>query len=213
MSTLLVYASAREVAPLANIPLETLEVGVGKIAATMNLTAALAKSKPDAVLLAGVCGAYPQRHLRAQLRELDVGSLALVGTEVSSDDGVLTPEGFIDLAKLELGDNGAIESDGDLTTKVAEPLDCPVVAGATVSTAAGTDPLSQAHALRSGAQVETMEGAAIAAVCRRFEVPFVELRAVSNRTGDRERGAWDLDGATAKLAEGLSKLFEANVLP
>ena len=58
-----------------------------------------------------------------------------------------------------------------------------------------------------------MEGAAVAAVCKRFEVPLAQLRAVSNRTGDRERGLWDLDRAVANLGAGISKLVEAQVLP
>ena len=213
MSTLLVYASAKEMGALADGPLERIEVGVGKISAAVKLTARLSESKPDAVLLAGVGGAYPQRHLRSQLRELELGSLVMVGSEISADEGVLTPEGFLDLAKLELGDGTALEADAELTAKLAETLDCPVVPGATVCTGAGVDALSQAHALRAGAQVESMEGAAVASVCKHFEVPFVELRAISNRTGDRERGAWNLDAATAKLAEGLTKVIEANILP
>jgi hypothetical protein len=31
-------------------------------------------------------------------------------------------------------------------------------------------------------------------------VPWIELRAISNRTGDRERSGWDLDAALVALA-------------
>ena len=213
MSTLLVYASPREIAGLASSDMPRLEIGVGKVAAAMNLTAALSENKPDAVLLAGVCGAYPQRHLRSGLRELEVGSLVLVGGELAGDEGVLTPDGFMDLGKLELSESPSLDSDAELSAKLAAVLECPTVKGATVSTGAGVDALSQAHALRTGAQVETMEGAAVAAVCKRFELPLVQLRAVSNRTGDRERGMWDLEGASAKLVAGIVRVLEAKILP
>ena len=213
MSTLLAYASAREMAAFPDSPLDTLELGVGKVAAAMTLAATFAQSKPEAVLLAGIAGAFPQAHLRAGLRELEVGATVMVGTEVAADEGVLTPTGFVDLATLGLEVPEPLAADPELTAKLAEFLDCPVVPGATVSTGAGIDALSQAHALRSGAQVESMEGAAVAAVCRRFGVPFVELRVISNKTGDRDRGAWDLEGSTAALAKALTEIVLADLLP
>ena len=213
MATLIAYAVAREGESVVGKHPHTLELGVGKIAATLSLTLALTKHRPDAVLLIGVCGGYPDRHLRAGLSAVDVGDLCLVTSEVTVDAGVLTPDGFLDLAQLHLGDIGPFASDAALTGKLAAVLDCPLVTGATVSTGAGADALSQAYALRSGAQVETMEGAAVAMVCRRFEVPFVQLRAVSNRTGDRNLGVWDLDGALVRLGGAVERVLAAGVLP
>ncbi len=213
MSTLIVYAAAREGESAVGKHPQTLELGVGKIAATMSLTASLTKHKPDAVLAVGLCGAYPDRHLRSGLQALNVLDLCMVASEVVADDGVLTPDGFMDLAQLQLGDIGPLACDAELTGKVSAVVGCPLVTGATVSTGAGADSISQAYALRSGAQIETMEGAAIAAVCRRFELPFAQLRVVSNRTGDRNHGAWDLDGALAKLDEALARVLGAGVLP
>lgn len=213
MSTLIVYAAAREGEAVVGKHAHTLELGVGKIAATMSLTASLAKHKPDAVLLIGICGAYPDRHLRSGLQALNVLDLCMVASEVVADDGVLTPDGFLDLAHLHLGDIGPIPCDAELTGKVSAVVGCSLVTGATVSTGAGADSISQAYALRSGAQIESMEGGAVAAVCRRFELPFAQLRAVSNRTGDRNHGAWDLDGALAKLNEAVGRVLTAGVLP
>jgi futalosine hydrolase len=213
MSTLLVYAAEREGAPVVSKHPETLELGVGKIAATMSLSAALAKRKPDAVVLFGVCGAYPERHLRSGLKELQLLDLCMVASEIQADEGVLTPDGFLDLAHLKLGDIGPIPCDADLTGKISAVLGCPLVTGATVSTGSGVDALSQAYALRTGAQVESMEGGAVAAVCQRYEVPFAQLRVVSNRTGDRNKSAWDLDGALEKLHAAVEKVITAAVLP
>jgi futalosine hydrolase len=213
MSTLIVYAATREGEVVVGKHPTTLELGVGKIAATMTLTASLAKHRPDAVVLVGICGAYPDRHLRSGLQALNIHDLCMVASEVLVDDGVLTPEGFLDLAHLQLGDIGPIPCDAELTGKISAVVGCPLVTGATVSTGAGVDSISQAYALRSGAQIETMEGGAVAAVCRRFEVPFAQLRAVSNRTGDRNHGAWDLDGALTALDEAVGRVLAARVLP
>jgi futalosine hydrolase len=216
MSTLLVYAAGREGAALRSTRHPTLELGVGKIAATMRMAAALAGQagqRPDAVLLFGVGGAYPKRHLRQGLKPLKVLDTCVVTTEFIVDDGVLTPAGFVDLAQLGLGDVGPIVCDPGLSGTLSAALACPQVAGATVSTGAGTEAISQAFALRSGAQIETMEGGAIAAVCRHFEVPLVQLRVVSNRTGDRSQGGWDLDAALARLGEALEAVISSDLLP
>jgi futalosine hydrolase len=51
-----------------------------------------------------------------------------------------------------------------------------------------------------------MEGAAVFQVCARLGVPAVQLRCVSNRTGDRARGGWDLHGSIARLHAALRAL-------
>ena len=45
-----------------------------------------------------------------------------------------------------------------------------------------------------------MEGAAAAHVCVLYGVPFLEVRGVSNMVADRDRSAWDLEGAAARAA-------------
>lgn len=213
MTTLIAYAAAREGEVVLGKHPHTLALGVGKIAAAISLTAALTERSLDAVLLIGVCGAYPDRHLRSGIASLQVHDLCVVGSEVIADDGVVTPDGYLDLAQLQLGEIGPMASDAKLSRTIAALLGCPIVAGATVSTGAGTDALSHAYAQRSGAQVESMEGGAVAAVCRRFGVRFAQLRAVSNRTGDRQLGGWDLDGALARLRIAVEQLLAADVLP
>lgn len=213
MPTLIAYAAPREGESVLGKHPHTLELGVGKIAATLNLTLALSERRPDAVLLIGVCGAYPARHLGAGLAALDVGDPCLIRDDVIADDGVLTLDDFLDLARLKLGEVGPIAGDEPLTHKLAGVLGCPIVTAATVSTGAGADALSQAYARRSGAQVETMEGGAVAIVCRRFGVPLAQLRAVSNRTGDRNLGGWDLERALASLRSAVETVLAANVLP
>jgi futalosine hydrolase len=54
-----------------------------------------------------------------------------------------------------------------------------------------------------------MEGAAIALACAHAGVPWVQLRAVSNLTGDRDRAGWDRDRALAALANTVAELAAA----
>ena len=42
-----------------------------------------------------------------------------------------------------------------------------------------------------------MEGAAAAHICALYEVPFLEIRGISNLVADRDRGSWQVDRAVA----------------
>lgn len=194
---LFVYAAAVEAGPLA-AHANTLALGVGKAAAAMSLTARLAVEPPSAVIAFGVAGAHrggPQ-----------VGSLAVVDRDVLTDEGVMTPDGFLTLVDLGLVPTLAVEADVGLSARLAETLSVPRVSGSTVSTCSGTDALAEAAAGRSGAQLETMEGAAIGLVCQRFGVPWACVRAISNRTGDRTRADWQLEKAVTAVQNAVMQL-------
>jgi futalosine hydrolase len=51
-----------------------------------------------------------------------------------------------------------------------------------------------------------MEGAVGAQLCLLYGVPFLEVRAISNLVGDRDRTLWDLRGAAARAAEAVRLL-------
>jgi futalosine hydrolase len=73
---------------------------------------------------------------------------------------------------------------------------------ATVSTCSGTDARAAAIAQRTGAIAEAMEGAAVALAALRIGgpgFPVLEVRAISNTTGDRPRQRWDLEAGFAGL--------------
>ncbi len=191
-------------APLEGEGLADAIVGVGKVASAMHTTQLLLTRRPPWLLLIGVCGAYPASGL-------EVGALCLVSDEVLADEGVaLADGGFTDLATMGLGAQGPFHADPARTRALATVLGAPVVRGATVSTCSGTDELARTLARRSGAMIETMEGAAVFQVCAHLGVPVVQLRCVSNRTGDRSRGGWDLRGAVERLHAGVRALGRVN---
>ncbi len=177
-------------------------VGVGKAAAALHTTRLLLAARPAWVLLIGVCGAYAGSGLA-------VGELCLVAEDRLADEGVAVNGGFLELATMGLGDTGPFAADPVRTAEAARRLAAPIVRGATVSTCSGRDDLALALAGRSGAQVETMEGAAVLLVGRELGVPVVQLRCVSNRCGERSRGGWDLRGAVDRLHAGVRALARA----
>lgn len=202
MSPLWVHAHENEARGIESELDPRLPIGTGKVAAAVALSRSLATHVPDHVVAFGVAGAYPGRGLA-------VGDVCLVGTDALADEGVRDEQGFRDLAELELGEIGPFRADRVLTERYAQLLGAPVVTGATVSTCSATDAASVEIAARTGAAVETMEGAAIAAACAAAGVPWVQLRAISNLTGDRLKAGWELERAVGELHTALRALLAA----
>ncbi len=201
-SPLYCYAAPREGEPWAGDP-RTLALGVGKVAATLALARRVLAQRPAAVVLFGVAGAYPGGP--------EVGRECWVTEDWLADEGVQTPTGFLTLEAIGLGVRGPLVTDAALADELdarlgGDPL--PRVVGATVSTCSGTDALAAVRqAACPGARVESMEGAAVGAVCAALGIPWAHLRVVSNRTGDRDRGGWDLPTALARLHALVGRLL------
>ena len=204
---LLLHAAPIEGHGLEDLGVE--EIGVGKVAATFGAAAALRRREGvRAVLLFGVAGAYPARQ-REDAPPVGVGDLAVVTQDRFGDEGVETPDGFLDLGAMKLGDVGPFPADRRLAEAATAALGCPAVRGLTVSTCSGTDAASARALARGGsADVETMEGAAVAYVCRQHEMPLLQVRAVSNWTGDRDRGEWSLGAAVDAAQRAVRRLMQ-----
>ena len=141
----------------------------------------------------GICGAYPNRGI-------EICDVVRVDTDVVGDMGIQTREGHFVAWKDASGEDGvyAGESPRFLTIALASIRS---VAGVSVNCCTGTKYL----ALRRGglfkADVESMEGAACFAVCRRFGVPAYQFRAVSNIATDRDTSTWKIPEALMALKE------------
>ena len=183
-----------------------IHTGVGKANAAAATALLLESEKVDLVLNFGCGGAYPKSGL-------DVGDLALATEEIYGDEGVLAPEGFLDMQALGfplVKTNGSgfynrFPCDRERVAGVITALEewaadtgVQVKAGpfVTVSTCSGTLSLGRAMEERTGGVCENMEGASVAQICLRYKVPFVALRGISNLTDDRDVGSWDLQGAS-----------------
>ncbi len=181
-------------------------LGVGKAAAACSVTSRLARHDVGAVLLFGVAGAYPA----VDGPPLQVLDLALVAEQVFGDEGVATPSGFLGVGELGLASELPLRNDPALLDRAAAGLSSTRrVRCATVSTCSGIDALALERAKRTEAAIETMESAAVALACRRYAVPLLEVRCISNRTGDRDRAGFELMRACLRAQEAAAQLFAA----
>ncbi|MEZ5962285.1 MAG: futalosine hydrolase [Planctomycetota bacterium] len=207
---LFVYAAPNEARVLACLPAthRVVEVGVGPARAAMNLTRALLLGPPpDLVVSVGVCGVYPSRLAEPAPPTVPaVGDVVLVTRDRFADEGVESEHGFVSAHALGLVGELEFTAPAELAEWAAGTLSLPRLSGATVSTCSASDARARELRQRSGAQVETMEGAAIALVSARFGLPWLQLRAVSNECGDRARAGWDLERALDRASEVVSAL-------
>lgn len=166
--------------------------------ATALTTAALSGAPYDLVVSAGIAGGFQPY--------APVGSLVVADEITAADLGAETADGFLPVTELGFG---------TVTHRPPEALVREVVtatgarAGAvlTVSTVTGT--AARATALRERhptALAEAMEGFGVAEAAAAHGVPVLELRAVSNPVGPRDRAAWRIGDALAALTEAFGKL-------
>jgi futalosine hydrolase len=200
---------------LAGAPVLLMPTGMGKSNAAHAVTAVLETREVRAVVCFGVAGAFPGA-------ALELGEVALASAEVYGDEGVESPTGWLSTEQmgiplLEMSGRpvfNQIEVDAALVGRARAALEATGIKTrvgpfVTVSTCSGTALRGAELARRSGAICEAMEGAAVAHVAALYEVPFLELRAVSNRVEDRDLSRWRLDEAAAAAQDALQVLVAA----
>lgn len=169
-----------------------LVTGCGPAMAAAGLSWFLARHAVGEVVGIGIAGAYP-------------GSACLLGRAYRIDS-----DRFLDL--------GAEEGTGGAPLRLPFPgldtrpfsLACPArfahlpgATGATASLSTGT--AATAFSRRdTGADLESMEGAAWALVASMFGIPFCQIRAVSNTAGPRDPSRWTISHALAALHASLA---------
>lgn len=214
---LLVAATALEATQLSSSRFPLVVTGIGPVNAAHALTAYLAThAKPPLVIQTGIAGAFVPA-------AISVGSVVLADTEIYGDLGVLTVDGWQPIEAIGIPVVAA--KDGHPPRFNYFPLDGTLVkraSGIAGSLVARTGPFLTLSAItgvralgdelhrRFGAICESMEGAAAAHVCALHDVPFLEVRGISNLVEDRDRSKWRIqeaaDAAQAvalKLAENL----------
>ncbi|MFE9178655.1 futalosine hydrolase [Streptomyces sp. NPDC007126] len=182
---------------------DLLAAGVGPALAAAStaaaLTAAALDGSPyDLVVSAGIGGGFAPH--------APVGSLVVADTITAADLGAETADGFLPVTELGFG-TVTHHPPAGLVAAVADATGArpgTVLTGSTVTgTAARATLLRERH---PGALAEGMEGFGVAEAAAAHGVPVLELRAVSNPVGPRDRAAWRIGEALAALTDAFGKL-------
>ncbi|MEU8957345.1 futalosine hydrolase [Streptomyces sp. NPDC048518] len=187
--------------------IDVLAVGVGPAAAAAGTATALARAAATGhpyglVVSAGIGGGFAP--------DAPVGSLIVADEITVADLGAETPDGFAPVTELGFG---AI-THRPPPALVRETTDaCAAATGTvltgtvlTVSTVTGSaDRANELRRRHPRALAEAMEGFGVAEAAALHGLPVLEIRAVSNPVGPRDRDAWRIGDALAALSDAFGK--------
>lgn len=194
------------------LPVWCVQAGMGKVNAAHSATVALRAGPFAGVIGFGIGGAYPGSGLA-------VGDLAVATAEEYGDEGSLTPDGWISCEGIGIplvNRNGRqlynrFDCDAELTEIASRAAAQSATARSgtflTLSCCSGTDESAARMERRFGAICETMEGAAYAHIAALYDVPFVEIRGISNLVGNRNPAAWRVSAAAEASAVAVTALL------
>lgn len=194
---------------LDGTPVVLLPAGMGKVNVAQAVTAMLEREAVAGVIGFGIGGAYPGSGL-------EVGDVALAAASIYGDEGVEAPGGWIStegigIPLLQRGEERLFNEFALDAARVERARAALAAAGitarvgpfVTVSACSGTTARGEELARRFGALCEGMEGAALAHVCALYDVPCLELRAVSNAVEDRDLSRWRLRDAASAAQQAV----------
>lgn len=197
MQVLLCAATQFEVEPTVTFlkehhlqdQVEVLITGVGLLAATYQITKRISAGKPDLLLQAGIAGCIDTN--------IPLGTTAAVLRENLGDLGVLQNTGFTSAFTMGLlKPNERPWAEAKLVnphTALLKGTELPLIDSVTVNEISTNEDRISYYKNRLEAGVESMEGAALHYVGLMEEIPFLQVRSLSNYVGERDKSKWVLD--------------------
>lgn len=180
-----------------------LVTGIGPVNAAQSLGRALGATPTVAgVVNAGIAGSF-------DTARLPLLSVSVITEEVWPEFGLRTAEGVDPCGLgLPMGGTGSGKVWNRLAldpVRNARAMDASLAGdwihakSVTVAGVSGSPDLAERLRLSLGSDVENMEGFALAWCCRREDVPFLQIRVVSNRVGSRKNEDWDIEAALQRI--------------
>jgi futalosine hydrolase len=191
-----------------------LVAGVGLVNAALALGRALALPGLEGAVNFGVAGAF-------DTDALPLGTTALVEREIWPEYGLARERGAgADARALRFPLWGERDAENAVWDRLDLAPDHAATAmrlrpdaawkrAASLSVSSVTTSPQRAASLRReyGADLENMEGFALAYGCFQAGLPFLEVRTVSNRVGSRAAADWNLNGALERLGKAAAGLL------
>lgn len=188
-----------------NFEISVLVAGVGSISTAWAMKQWISvNEKPDLAINAGIAGSYKN--------EIAIGDVVMPVTDCFADAGIEDGDNFLTLSEAGLIDadefpfrNGVIHADIGYSVKMKSLLKH--VGAITVNTATGTEATRIKLSQKFNPDIETMEGAAFFYLCSREDIPFLAVRAISNRVEIRNKSKWNIALALSNLSEKLNEII------
>ncbi len=171
--------------------------GAGAPCTTMRLTELLCRERFAMLVNIGITGSYSA--------EIALGSVFQVVNDTFADLGIESPERFSPLREFsfcppEIAELNAETPNEDFATGLE------TITGFTYNTVHGSAEGIARLGITQG--LESMEGAAVQMVCKRFGLPHLQIRAVSNYVEPRNPANWNIPLALANLESETFRIIQ-----
>ena len=180
--------------------------GVGSPATIYSVTKLLAKQQFDAALHVGICGHYGDNLSIGNCVRIESDCFADLGIDDKGTFSTIFQKGFAQENEFPYSKGKLWAPEFSLWENEITALQS--VEALTVNTATGSKYRAEELSLHCPCGVETMESAAFMYVSLNDNVPFISIRAVSNRVEARNFASWNIPLAVDNLNLLLMRLLK-----
>ena len=174
-----------------NIEFSFFYTGVGSMISCFFLTQLLAKRQFDYVFQVGIGGSFS--------KIFNLGDAVIISKEFLADLGVKENNLWTDVFDLGFAKaNAKPFSNKALINKYCKKINQTktlTAVGITVNTITTNSSIKNLYIKKYNAQVESMEGAALHYVCNNLNIPYIQIRGISNMVGERNKQKWQIKKA------------------
>lgn len=181
------------------------ESGIGLLASSVSLMKMFVQETPSLIIQVGIAGCFDKK--------VPLGKVFAVKDDFAGDIGVMENKVWKDLFDLKLDKpNDAPYEKKSLPNPWLSQynlLKLPTKKGVTINTISTDKNKIDLYSGRYKATLESMEGAALHYMGRDLNIPFIQIRAVSNYVGERNKAKWNMQEAIYNLNETLLQYLDA----
>jgi len=181
------------------------ESGIGLLASSVSLMKMFVQETPSLIIQVGIAGCFDKK--------VPLGKVFAVKDDFAGDIGVMENKVWKDLYDLKLDKpNDAPYEKKSLPNPWLSQynlLKLPTKKGVTVNTISTDKNKIDLYSGRYKATLESMEGAALHYMGRDLNIPFIQIRAISNYVGERNKAKWNMQEAIYNLNETLLQYLDA----
>jgi futalosine hydrolase len=180
------------------------ESGIGMLASSISLMKMFTQETPSLIIQVGIAGCFDKK--------IPLGKVFAVKDDFAGDIGVMENKVWKDLFDMKFDKpNDAPYEKKSLPNPWLNQfnvLNLPTKKSVTVNTISTNKSRIQLLSGRYKAVLETMEGASLHYMGRDLTIPFIQIRAVSNYVGERDKSKWKMQEAIYNLNETLLEFLD-----
>jgi len=206
MSILIAAATKMEIQPFwdLNPEAEYLITGVGAAATVFQLMNRIENNKYDIILQVGLAG--------TNTNGLTLGESVIVERDCFADLAVWENKKIINVNELGFTNPNDFPFENGWLVNHNASVNLTYtkkVKGVTVNLL--TDDLNYVNEMKHkyNADVESMEGAALHFVCIQKNIPFLQIRGISNQVGERDKSKWQFKEAIQSSNQLLNDIYSS----